>query len=195
MTAWANKPMAEAMSGVLDNKDLARQVMLQRMSSWERFDAKGLKVNIDASTLGVRLENAGDRTAMYGDVDGKDGLWRYMLSFLMEEDDAGKPTSVTVYPMDRDIWSDGPKVMEAAKAAETGKDLLAQFRLVNKDNAQATATNIAMHRMRISKSNGSQEAYQKALVYLEGLKVVAGSQRYSYNEKVGCWQLTLDLVH
>ena len=195
MTAWANKPMAEAMSGVLDNKDLARQVMLQRMSSWERFDAKGLKVNIDASTLGVRLENAGDRTAMYGDVDGKDGLWRYMLSFLMEENDAGKPTSVTVYPVDRDIWSDGPKVMEAAKTAETGKDLLAQFRLVNKDNAQATATNIAMHRMRISKSNGSQEAYQKALVYLEGLKVVAGSQRYSYNEKVGCWQLTLDLVH
>lgn len=200
MAGWIAEPMENVMKKhVLVNKSVAEAIMLMRMSTWQKFDARELKVNIDGSTLGVSLENAGDLTAMYGDVNDMDGLWRYMLRFVMGSTRSAV-TSVTVYPTDRQLWREKKAVETALMACPTGEELFGKergdglFWLVNKDNSEATSTNAAMHRLRVSKAEGAQEAYQKAMARLRSLKVVQGSERYSYNEKVGCWQLTLDLV-
>lgn len=82
---WAKAPIDEMMTHILKDEQLAYRVMLAKVTHWAKFDAQELKVSIDPKTQGVKLTGAGDRTALYGDVRGHHGLWRYFAAWVKDK--------------------------------------------------------------------------------------------------------------
>ena len=190
MIAWANAPMDDAMGECLDKGLLTREVMLLRMSTWQRYNIGNIEVSIDPSTLGIRLKNAGERTAMYGDVKEMEGLWRYFIKFIRDLGD--RPViehEMTVYPLDRKTWADSDKNTELLEGCKTFGEVLEHFGPVSIDNPNATPFNANLTKMKRSKNANSKAAIERLLETYSDAQVT----RYKvlYNEDMDCWEATV----
>lgn len=181
---WAKAPIDEMMIHILKDEQLAYKVMLAKVTHWAKFDAQELKVSIDPKTQGVKLAGAGDRTALYGDIQGHNGLWRYFASWVKDKYLSGKKEADTVCLYRR---GDTEELL-ATIAGDTLADLVSMgFKPVNGDDDNAGNINRVRTSLSRKDKAGSMAWYNQQLER----KVVSITPLHS--ARFDTWQLSVTL--